>query len=235
MGGAGRAGRSDGGGLVRRLRQTCCSWGSGGVVPEAAERAFGAVDGIGGWEGKGGHAGLGGEVGGGAADVPVLAGWIGADNEEVGGAGELAVAGAGGKKEDVAGAEGELAAGRQTFPGAAEDEAGFAAGKAEDFVGGGVEVVKGVDAVSPLRRPAIGGEEGLHAGGGVACGWHGGAVEQDGQAGVVGHPAVRMEQDGFGGGRGDRLGHGVQAAESGGEAGGGGKRGEAAAGVGGHA
>ena len=86
------------------------------------------MDGIGGWEGEGGHAGLGGGVWSGAADVPVLVGWVGADDEEVGGAGELTVAGAGGEEEDVAGVDGELAAGRWAILWAAEDEAGLAAG-----------------------------------------------------------------------------------------------------------
>ncbi len=148
------------------------------------------MDGVGGWEGEGGHAGQGLRVGGGAADVPVLVGRVGADDEEVGGAGELAVADAGGEKEDVAGAEGELAAGRWASLlsglgavwGAAEDEAGLASGEAQDLMRGGVVVVVGVDAVAPLGRPAVGGEEGLHAGGGVACGGDGGAVEQDGEA-----------------------------------------------------
>lgn len=46
----------------------------------------------------------------GAADVPVLVGGVGADDEEVGGGGELAVAGSGGEGYDVSGAEGEVAA-----------------------------------------------------------------------------------------------------------------------------
>ena len=95
---------------------------------------------------------------------------------------------------------------------------------------GGVEVVEGVDAVSPLGRPAVGGEEGLHAGGGVARGGDGGAVEQDREARVVGHPAVWVEEDGFGLG----VGEGGEAVEGGGEAGGGGERVEAAAAVRGH-
>jgi len=147
--------------------------------------------------------GQGGGVGGGAADVPGFAGWVGADDEEVGRGGEAAVAGAGGEDGDVAGADDDLAAGGLVGCGvgvgwAAEDEVRGAGGEAEDLVGGGVVVVEVVDAVAPLRGPAVLLEGALH---------HGSkirrvrikrlAVEQHRQRGVVGDPAVAGEVEGF--------------------------------------
>ena len=147
--------------------------------------------------------GLGGGVGGGAADVPGLVGWVGADDEEVGRGGEAAVAGAGGEDGDVAGADDDLAAGGLAGCGvgvgwAAEDEVRGAGGEAEDLVGGGVEVVEVVDAVAPLRGPAVLLEGALHDGGEVGGVWIKRlAVEQYRQRGVVGNPAVAGEVEGF--------------------------------------
>jgi len=180
------------------------------------------VYGVGGGEGDAAHVLEGVGCGCGAADVPVLAGWVGADDEEVWGAAELAVAGAGGEGDDVAGVEGEVVAGLFTPSAtswAAEGDADFAGGYAEDLVGGGVEVVEGVDAVAPLRGPAVGGEGLFHGGGGLFCGGvgEGVAVEEDGEVRVVGHPSVGLEEEVLGGGRG--LGGGGEAGgeESGGE------------------
>lgn len=61
----------------------------------------------------------------------------------------------------------------------AENELSVASGKAQNFVGGGVIVVEVVDAVAPLRRPSVGGEEVLHRGGKVIALWRSVAIEQD--------------------------------------------------------
>ena len=77
-----------------------------------------------------------------------------------------------------------------------EDEISVAGGEAQDFVRGGVVVVEVVDAVAPLRGPAVGGEEMLHGvGEGVRwiwAGWKGVTVEEDWQR-TVGHPAVGLQ------------------------------------------
>ncbi len=125
--------------------------------PEFGERAFAAGYGIGGRKADVAHALEDLRGGGGAADVPVLVGRVGSDDEEVVGGGEAAVASTGREDEDVAGLDGD---GFPSF--AAEDEIGVAGSEAEDLVRGGVVVVEGVDAVAPLRRPAVGGEEALH-------------------------------------------------------------------------
>ena len=95
--------------------------------------------------------------GGGAADVPVLDFRVGADDEEVGGGIDAAVYGAGGEYDDVACVDSDGLAALS-----AEDEVGLAGGEAQDFVCGGVVMMEVVDAVAPLWRPAIGGEEALH-------------------------------------------------------------------------
>jgi hypothetical protein len=75
--------------------------------PELWQRAFGAEDWIGGWKLDAAHAIEDLCCGGGAADIPVLAGWIGADDEEIIRGRDAAVAGSGGKYEDVPGASGD--------------------------------------------------------------------------------------------------------------------------------
>lgn len=52
--------------------------------------------------------------------------------------------------------------------------------EAENLVGGGVVVVEGVDAVAPLRRPAVAFEDLLKVGCWIGVGGvDGGAIEQD--------------------------------------------------------
>jgi hypothetical protein len=68
-------------------------------------------------------------------------------------------------------------------------------GEAEDFVRGGVVVVEGIDAVAPLRRPAVAVEEGFAGRGGVAAGGEGAAIKKHGKAWIVGHPAVGFEME----------------------------------------
>jgi hypothetical protein len=75
--------------------------------------------------------------GSGAADVPVFAYGIGADDEEVVGGGDAAVSGAGGEDKDVASLDGE---GWATF--SAEDDSCVAGGDAEDFVCVGMVMVE---------------------------------------------------------------------------------------------
>ncbi len=113
-------------------------------APESGEWAGGAGDGIGRSKGEVGHAveGVGG--GSGAADIPELAGGVGADDEEIGAGAEATVTGAGGESDDVSGAQGEIAT---AGSGAAECDVGLTGGDTEDLVGGGVEMMKGVDAV----------------------------------------------------------------------------------------
>ena len=53
-------------------------------------------------------------------------------------------------------------------------------------------MVKVVDAVAPLRRPEVGGEETLHCVGKVGAGWEGVAVVEDRQR-AVGHPAIGLQ------------------------------------------
>src|SRR6266481_3626364 len=97
---------------------------------------------------------------------------VGADDEEVGGGLDAAVAGARRESDDIAGVDGDRLA---AF--SAEDEVGVAGGEAQDFVRGGVVVVEVVDAVAPLRGPAVGGEEALHGVGEgvrwIGAGWKG--------------------------------------------------------------
>ena len=102
--------------------------------------------------------------GGGAADIPVFVLWVGADDEEVCGGLDAAVASAGGEYEDIACVHGDRFA---AF--SAEDEVGVAGGETQNFVRGGVVVVKVVYAVAPLRRPAVGGEESFHCVGEIVC------------------------------------------------------------------
>src|SRR3984957_5227770 len=96
----------------------------------------------------------------GGADIPVFVLRVGADDQKVVRCGDAAVAGASWKDGDIARVDGD---GLATF--SAENEVGMATGKAKDFVCGGVVVVEVVDAVAPLRRPSVSGEEPLHRGG----------------------------------------------------------------------
>ena len=123
----------------------------------------------------------------GAADVPVLVLGVCADDEEVVGGCDAAVAGSGGEHNDVACVNGH---GLAAFT--AQDEVGVTFSEAEHLVGGGVIVVEGVDAVAPLRRPSIGSEEPLHCCGAVVAWRYGAAVDEDWQ-GIVWHPAIGFQ------------------------------------------
>jgi hypothetical protein len=89
---------------------------------------------------------------------------VGADDEEVVGGGDAAVAGASGKNEDIAGVNSDSLA---AF--AAEDKIRVTGCEAEDFVGGRVVVMEGVDAIAPLRWPSVGREDSFHVGGEVGA------------------------------------------------------------------
>src|ERR1035437_93876 len=122
-----------------------------------------------------------------AADVPVLAGWIGAYDQEIGAAAEVAVAGAGGEHYNIACLYRKLMA---VF--AAEDEAGVGGGGSQNFVCRGVVVMEVVNPIAPLRRPAVAGEGGLEYRRRVhACDNEGVPIDEDGKGVVVGHPADR--------------------------------------------
>jgi hypothetical protein len=137
------------------------------------------------WERAGGPWGLRDCVEGGAADIPLLIGRIDADDEKIGGGREAAVAGVGGEHGDVADVDGDFVA---VF--ASEHQVRGARDEAEDLVRGRVVVVKVVDAVAPLRRQSVAGEDGLKGRSGiVALALQCAAIEEDGQVLVVGHPA----------------------------------------------
>jgi hypothetical protein len=158
-----------------------------GLLPEFGECAGGSGKWVGGGEADLAHALEDFGSGCGAADVPVFVGWVSADDEEVIGAFDATVAGAGGEYENIARLDGDRFA---AF--AAEDEVGVAGAESQDFVRGGVVVVKVVDSVAPLWRPAVGSEEVFHFVREIIVCWKGVAVEQDGQR-AVGHPPVGFE------------------------------------------
>lgn len=135
------------------------------------------------------HALEGFRSGSGAADVPMFVLGVGADDEEVVGSGDAAVAGPSRKDEDIAGVDGDRFAAFST-----EDEVCVTLGEAKHLVRCGMVMVKIVDTVAPLRRPSIDGEEALHCGGKIVVCRHGVAVDQNRQR-AIGHPAVRFEME----------------------------------------
>src|ERR1700738_3542407 len=121
------------------------AFGCGAVcgTPKPGERAFCAVDRVGGGKGYVLHTIKGSSIGRRAADIPMFARWVGPDDEEVGAGLEFAVSGTGGQDCHVAGLDDEFVAAL-----AAQDEAPPTARKTEDLVGRGVVVVEVVDAVA---------------------------------------------------------------------------------------
>ena len=119
-----------------------------------------------------------------------------------------------GEGDHISGAEGEVAAADSwADEWTSEEDVDFASGDAEDLMRGGVEVVEGVDAVPPLWGPAVGGEGMLH-GGGCLLGVgrrEGAAIEEDREVEVVGNPAVWLEDEVLGRGRGGLGGGGGKA------------------------
>lgn len=104
------------------------------------------------------------------------------------------MAGSSREEGDVSSAEGDFVT---VF--AAEHEACVTGGEAEDFMGGGVVVMEIVDAVTPLGRPAVASEKLFEEGSRIGLGGvQDGAVEEDGEPFVVGHPAVAGEMEAFG-------------------------------------
>ena len=123
----------------------------------------------------------------------MLIGRVGADNQEIVTGFKVAVTGSGGEDGYISGLDGDLA---PVF--SAKHQTGVAGREAEDFMGSGVIVVEIVDAVAPLRRPAVTLEDLLEDGCGIGiAGSDGGAVEQDGETLVVRHPAVAGKVEEF--------------------------------------
>ena len=117
----------------------------------------------------------------------MLIGRIGANDEKVVGCGDAAVAGTGGKDGDVTGTNGNVSPAFAT-----ENEIGVAGGKAEDLVRCGMVMVERIDAVAPLRRPAVGCKEPFHYVGKAGRDDDGVSIEKNGQ-GIVGHPAIWLK------------------------------------------
>jgi hypothetical protein len=132
--------------------------------------------------------------GGTAADVPGLLRRICADDEEVGRGLEPTMPCSGGEHNDVASSKGKLVATRTS-----KNDARAAGCYSENLVGGRVVVVKVVDAVAPLGRPAVSKEGSLELRSGIGCGQIESAViEQDRKAIVVGDPCIAGELESFG-------------------------------------
>ena len=89
-----------------------------------------------------------------AAQIGALVRRIGADDEKIARRLEAEMAGAGRQQGDVPRRDRDLVAAR-----AAEHETRLSRGEAQHLVRVGVIVVKGIDAVAPLRRPAVAPEQ----------------------------------------------------------------------------
>ena len=169
---------------------------SGGELgpPERRQRATRSAHGVRRRERHAGDAGdhlLGRRA---AAQVGALVRRIGADNEEVARRLAAEMAGAGRQQDDIPRRDGDLVAAR-----AAEHETRTAGGEAQHLVRVGVIVVKGVDPVAPLGRPAVAPEQILECRCRIAPrNGHGLAIEQHRQAWIVRHPAVGGELQDFG-------------------------------------
>ena len=121
-----------------------------------------------------------------AAQVGALVGRIGADDEKIARRLEAEMAGARRQQGDVPRRDRDLVAAR-----AAEHETRAAGGEAQHLVHVGVIVVKGIDPVAPLGRPAVAPEQILERRCRIAArDGHGLAIEQHRQAWIVRHPAV---------------------------------------------
>ena len=161
--------------------------------PHFGQRARCAVYGIGLRKDEGAHA-LAFDLGRSAAtDVPGLMGWIRTNDEKIRTALQPAVSGTGGQYYDVACFYGEF------VPiWSAEHEAGVAGGESQHFVCSGVVMMKVVDAVAPLGRPAVP-QEGL-----FECGGRIGSarnrltmVDENGKMIIVGYPTISGEIQDF--------------------------------------
>ena len=105
------------------------------------------------------------------------------------------MAGAAGEHRQIAGADRYFMAARGFAP---EHQLCLAASEAEDFVSRRMVVVEGVDSVAPLGLPSVFCQQQFDCGGRV---WRAGredaAVEQNGEAFVIGHPTVALEEERF--------------------------------------
>lgn len=103
------------------------------------------------------------------------------------------MSGAGGEEGDVSGADRDFVA---VF--ATQHETCVTGGEAENFMGGGVVVMEIVDAVTPLRPPSVASEKLFEEDGGIGLrGVNDGAIKENGEVFVVGHPAVAGEVEAF--------------------------------------
>jgi hypothetical protein len=121
------------------------------------------------------------------ADVPVLVLRVGADDQEVLGGRDAAMAGSSGQNKNIARMNRYRLAAFST-----EDQVSMARSEAKHLVRGGVVVMKVIDAIAPLRRPSVHGEEALHFRSEILTDGHDAAIEEDGQR-AVWHPAIRFE------------------------------------------
>ena len=108
------------------------------------------------------------------------------DDEKIRTALQPAVAGAGGQHNYVASLHCDLVS-----IGSAQHEAGVAGGESQYFMRGGVVMMKVVDAVAPLGRPAVSQEGFFECGGGIgAAGNQLTMVDENGKMIIVGYPTV---------------------------------------------
>jgi hypothetical protein len=97
------------------------------------------------------------------------------------------VAGAGRQDEDVPGVNGD---GFSAF--AAQHQVCVAGRESENLVSCGVVVVEGVDAITPLWRPFVSGEDALHVRGEIGARWKSASIQKNGES-AVRHPTVGFE------------------------------------------
>ena len=129
----------------------------------------------------------------GPAQIPILIRRIRAHHKEIGTAIQPAVPGARRQHHHVAGANRDF-----TAVLAAQHQSRLTAGHAQHFMRGRVVVMKAIDAVAPLRRPAILSEDRLK----IRCRIPSGTgdcapIEQRRQVFVVRHPPVFRESKDF--------------------------------------
>ena len=85
-----------------------------------------------------------------SADIPILVGRIGSDNEKVGCAVQTTMAGARRKDRNIPGSDIDF-----TTSGSAQHESRRTGGKPEHLMRGRMIVMIGINAISPLRRPSV--------------------------------------------------------------------------------
>jgi len=145
------------------------------------------------WEWQCFHTDLRLVVRGGAAYVPVLIWREGSDHKKIGSRCDATMPGSARQygyvsRKDLYGGSTIAAENQRRGPG----------GESQDLVRGGVVMVKTVDSVAPLGRPAVMEEKLFEMRGGViAVRRDDGPIKQDGQVVVVRHPSVLLEPQCF--------------------------------------